>query len=278
MIVESLEDVIVLTGPLRANFWEAIRTAIALTLHRHPTGVIIDCHGISEINESGAKTFQQALDFVHQHDSARVIFARVPDHVIDVLREVPEVRSQLAITATVEEARRSLDLVVSDPESAKRIDRKKSFNRQILAVQCPNHYDPHVLEVTTELISDRFAKLVIVLPIMVPRELPLQAPMPEEEARAEKFIHEAKELLRHESFAYELRLERTRDLPTLVAETAEEIDAAHIVIGIAADHSEDQAMNKVIRNVMDRVNRSLLFVRGKVEESAEAGARFSEPV
>ena len=108
MIVESYEDVIVISGALRSNFWETIHTAISLMLKRHPTGVILDCSGITEVNTAGADTFRDVMSFIHDQD-ARVIVTAVPPQVMEVLRTVPEVRSQLAVAKTVEEARRSLD-------------------------------------------------------------------------------------------------------------------------------------------------------------------------
>src|SRR5947207_872967 len=114
MIVESYEDVVILSGPLRSNFWETIHTAIALTLKRHPTGVIIDCSGITELTPEGAETFQDAIQFVKEHERARIVVAAVSPQAMEVLRHVPEVRSQLPVVATVEEARRSLDLLLKE--------------------------------------------------------------------------------------------------------------------------------------------------------------------
>src|SRR5436853_3309421 len=113
VIVESYEDVIVLSGALRSNFWETLHTAISLTLKRHPSGVIIDCSGLVEATPEGAETFRDAMEFIHQHD-ARVIVAAVPPNILQVLRTVPDVRSQLAVADSVEAARHSLDLITEE--------------------------------------------------------------------------------------------------------------------------------------------------------------------
>lgn len=264
MIVESTEDIVRLSGAIRQNFWEAVQTAIALTLQRHPSGVIIDCSQITEITEEGAETFQSAIDFVFEHEDARIIFVGVPESVQEVMRHVPQVRSQMVVLDTVEEARKTLDLLATDD---KRTDRK-AYNRQILTVLCPNAFDQHVLDVTIELLSDHRAKVVLLMPLLVPRELPLQAPMPEEEERALCFADKAKAVLTKKNFPYEIRLERSRDLPSLVSEVAEEINAAHVIVSVAANHKEDDDMTKLFHNMLERVNRSLLFVRGKIEEPA----------
>ena len=125
MIVESYEDVIVLSGELRSNFWETIHTAIALTLKRHPTGVIIDCSGITLMTPEGGETFHDAIDFVAEHDRARIVVAGVSKSVLEVLRSVPEVRSQLPVAESVEDARRSLDLLVEDEPDVPKKKRRK---------------------------------------------------------------------------------------------------------------------------------------------------------
>ena len=83
MIVESYEDVIVLSGALRSNFWETIHTAISLMLKRHPTGVVIDCSGITEVTQAGADTFRDVMAYIEEHD-ARIIVAAVSPAVIRI--------------------------------------------------------------------------------------------------------------------------------------------------------------------------------------------------
>lgn len=263
MIVESYEDVIVLSGALRSNFWETIHTAISLTLKRHPSGVIIDCSGITEVTADGAETFHDAIDFVNEHDRARIIVAAVPPEVLEVLRSVPEVRSQLPIAASVAEARKSLDLLsVSEEPPRKRKEPVKPYSRQILACMNGDRAgDLHVLSITKELSAAKPAKVVILLPIVVPRDLPLQAPMPEIEDRAVEMADVSHKELTELSMVHETRLERTRDLPTLLQEVAQEIDAEHVVVAIRPDQAGDDASQRMIRSVIEKVDRSLIFAR-----------------
>lgn len=269
MIVESSEDIIRLSGPVRINYWEAIHTAIALTLERHPSGVIIDCGQITDLTPEGALTFQAAIDYVLEHEDARLIFANVPDEVQEVMRQVPQVRSQMVVVDTVEQARTSLDLLAEDPRAKKKGEKpKRAFDRTILTCLCPSEFDPHVLDITLELVSDLPAKVVLLMPIVVPREHPLQAPMHDVECKAQSFAEKAKAMLDERNIAYDLRLQRTRDLSTVVEEVSDEIDAAHVVISVAANHHEDEEMTRVFHTLLEKVNRSLLFVRGKIEEPA----------
>jgi len=271
MIVESYEDVIVLSGSLTAGFWDAIQTAIALTLRRHPTGVIMDCSQITKINEEGAKTFQYTIDYVLEQDGARIIFAGVPDHVMDVLRTVPAVRSQLALAATVEEARKSLDLFDSPEKAKKRKTSDEARSRHILAVVCPNECDSHFLKTISEHLSTAPAHLVILFPIIVPRDLPLHAPVPEEEQKLFAFAEKAREMFANSDSLAEVRLERTRDLPALVAEIAEEISAQQVIVSIASQHDQDSDSARNFGALLSKIKQPLVFVRsGCMEEESIA--------
>ncbi len=86
--------------------------------------MIIDCTGLTEANEEGAQTFRDVMEFIRNQE-ARVIVACVPDKILEVLRSVPEVRSQLALAQTCEEARRSLDLLINAKQG------KENSHRQL---------------------------------------------------------------------------------------------------------------------------------------------------
>ena len=270
MIVESYEDVIVLSGALRSNFWETIHTAISLTLKRHPTGVIIDCSGITEMTQDGGETFHDAIDFVNEHERARIVVAAVPPEILDVLRSVPEVRSQLPIADTVEDARRSLDLLIEDdtelPKKRRRSVGTREYDRTIVAILSGDESDEELMHVTKEFVSTLPAKVVLLYPIVVPRNLPLQAPMPEIEDRAIAAIALGKERMKEYKTAYEVRLERTRDLPTLIHDIAEEVDAARVMFAFSRRNPEqiEEGM-KLVLHILQKVGRPIVIVRGSMD-------------
>lgn len=266
MIVESYEDVIILTGALRSNFWETIHTAISLTLKRHPTGVVIDCGGITEITLAGAETFHDAIDFIAEHDRARIVVAAVPSHVLEVIMSVPEVRSQLPIAETVESARRSLDLLVvqEDHEPKKKKKEIENVERTILAVLSGDESDEELLLLIKEFVDSTPGKVVLLFPVVVPRNLPLQAPMPELEERAIKAIDFSKSRLAELKTVYEVRLEHTRDLPSLIHETSEEVDAARVLIAFTRRNPEQmEAGLRLMFSIMQKVSRPIVLVRGR---------------
>jgi len=265
MIVESYEDVIVLSGALRSNYWETLHTAVSLTLKRHPTGVIIDCSGITEATEEGVETFHDAIDFVAEHDQARIIVAAVRPDVLNVMRMVPEVRSQLPIVATVDEARRSLDLLVDEEDGRKkRREPARAVDRTLLVCLAVDETEPFVLELAIELCRGIPTKICVLLPLLVPRDLPLQAPLPDVETSARRVADASRDRLETMNIPHEVRLERTRDFASLIQEYAEETDAAHVIIGIRHDERHQDDIQKILRNIQDKIKRSLVFVRGPV--------------
>ncbi len=269
MIIESYGDVIVLTGALRSNFWETIHTAISLTLKRHPTGVIIDCSGITEITEAGAETFHDAIEYVNEHDRARIVVAAVPPAVLEVLRSVPEVRSQLPIAATVEDARRSLDLLVTDenePRKKRKDPEHREYNRTVVAVLSGDESDQDLLEVTDEIVNNMPAKVVLLYPIIVPRNLPLQSPMPEVESTAVKTIEMAKAHMLKTKTAHEARVEHGRDYPSLIQSIVEEVDAARVIFAFSRRSPEKMEEGlRLVGAIMHKVTRPIVIVRGRTD-------------
>lgn len=266
MIVESYEDVIVLSGALRSNFWETIHTAISLTLRRHPSGVIIDCSGITECTPEGADTFRDAMDFISRHQ-ARVIVAAVPAPVMEVLRSVPEVRSQLAVAGSVEEARRSLDLLLIDEE-----DTKRKRPRTISPDQCRTRAlvllrgeasDRDALAEVLRLDDLAVCHAILAFVIVVPRHLPLQSPMPEAEAAAMKAIEPAQARFTEESISFETVIERGRDISSALNAVIERTGATQLIVPLGLDPERAEFDAALVKSLLEKVAIGLTFVRPK---------------
>lgn len=258
MIVESYEDVIILSGVMNSNQWETLHTAISLTLRRHRTGVIIDCSGLTELSEKGADTFHSVMEFLKDHD-ARVIVAAVPPGVMEMLKQVPDVRSQLPIVGTVEEARRSLDLL-GDGKSPK--TKKKASQVQIVITLRGRECDSEVLKTGSELATGLAGNVRILFPLVVPRDLPLQAALPEEEELARQALDRADKSLNIEGVAHSLVLERGRDIASAIAAAIEEEPATHVLVGLPAGETPHDETATLVRNVLAKVKSSVLLVRG----------------
>lgn len=262
MIVESYEDVIVLSGALRSNFWDTVHTAISLMLKRHPSGVVIDCSGITECTPAGADTFRDMMDFVNRH-SARVIVAEVPPPVLEVLKSVPEVRSQLATAPSVEAARRSIDLLLEEEPKRKKTS-VHPVETKVLVCLTGNGSDAEALNVSAHLGHLQHAEVNVVVVVLVPRDLPLQAPLAEKEELAAVAIEKAKAFLNERHLPYKAHLERGRDIPTAIASKLEETGASQVIVPLWLDERLADENARLVKGVLAKVKQSVVFVRPKL--------------
>ncbi|HEY3780900.1 MAG TPA: universal stress protein [Fimbriimonadaceae bacterium] len=260
MIVESYDDVIVLSGQLRTNLWETVHTAISLTLKRHPAGVIIDCSGLTNATPEGAETFRDILEFTKRQE-ARVIVAAVPENVLEVLRSVSEVRSRLAIAKSVEDARTSLEIVIDGGKSRKKNGEK---NSSILLCLTGRDVDKEALEIASQLAEAREADLHLVYIVVVPRELPLTSPLPEQEAQASKAL----ELCCAKSDRHVRiipHLERGRDVLSTIENYLQANKISLLVIPVAAQPTDPEARAAFLKSAIQRIPQQVVIVRGAKE-------------
>lgn len=267
MIVETYEDVIKLTGRLRTNQWETLHTAISLSLKRHPEGVILDCGGLTEATREGAQTFTNVMEFLDHHD-ARVIVAAVPDQVMAVLRQVEDVRSQLPISPSVEEARKSLYFFtggeVEDDHGHKKKKELVRSNYNFLVCVMGGECDNYVLTTARKMARGLQANVSVMFPLIIPRDMPLQAALPEEEELAREALLLAEKNLEEDGVGHVMILERGRDVASAIVSALEEHPSTHVILGLPGDDAHDQA-GRLVRSVLDKVQRSaVIFVRGPV--------------
>ncbi|HVL38372.1 MAG TPA: hypothetical protein VM328_03175 [Fimbriimonadaceae bacterium] len=260
MIVESYEDVIVLSGALRSNFWETVHTAISLMLRRHPTGVIIDCSGITECTPEGADTFRDVMEFIRSHD-ARIIVASVPGHVLEVLKSVPEVRSQLAMAPSVEAARRSLDLLVEPEGKKRRAPVLYQAEMKVLVGLLGHGGDQEALRVASQIGDTVHAEINVVYVVLVPRDLPIQSPLPEREEAAAKSIEAAKNMLAERQLPHKAHLERARDVASAVNAVLQGVDASYVVLALSPDEQMADENARLVKSVLAKVKPAVVFTR-----------------
>ncbi|MBL8049118.1 MAG: hypothetical protein JNJ45_10610 [Chthonomonas sp.] len=268
MIVESYEDVIILSGALRQNHWETIHTAVSLTLDRYPTGVIIDCSGLTECTLQGAETFRSAHEFIQDHDS-RVIVAAIPKHVMDVLKEVSEVRSQLSIACSVEEARASLNVLqehvdIEEMENVKvKKDRSVAPGGTIAVVLTMTSVDDYLVDYTANLCDTLDAGIRLIAPIIVPRELPMQSPLPEEERMAGEAVMRAYQRVKEKQFVVSKDLARGRDMGSAIEDSLEGESVLQVILGLSCSGDDVDANCKLVKAVLGKVSVPVSFVRGR---------------
>jgi nucleotide-binding universal stress UspA family protein/anti-anti-sigma regulatory factor len=213
MIIETRGDVIKLKGALVENQWSALRSAIKLVLDDFPRGVIIDASGLTELSESGARTFLELCNFV-QSQNARVVVVAMPDEMLAEIRKIPGVRSQLVTANTVEEARASLE---AGGTPAVPLKKPKPFVLVPLLGAWQKGVEFAAIEA-----SFRRAELHLLYVLQIPRYLPLGEPVPEMEQEAQKVLDEAEKLVKRRGVVVRKLTTRARDLIDGVAKFAAE--------------------------------------------------------
>lgn len=267
MIVESYEDVIILSGTLESNHWETIHTAISLTLRRHPSGVIIDCSGMTHMSAAGAETFHDAMDFIRNHD-ARIILAAVPEKIMEVLKTVPEVRSQLPVVDTVEAARRSLDLGLEHDEGhgkkKKKLVAPENARKVIVCLYTGTSVDEDDSAMrATSMIADSFpSEIYLICVLLVPRHLPIQSPLAESELSAANALDRAKQFFDQRNLPHQDRIERGRDVASALADVLEDIDAVTIILPLSREPMKAENNLAIVRSVTAKIERQVMFVHG----------------
>ena len=213
MIIQTKGDVVRIKGSLFENQWPAIKSAVRLVLDDHPGGAIIDCSDLSEVTESGARTFLDASNFIQAH-SSRVIVSGLSEDIAAEIRKIPGVRSQLVLAPTVEEARASLQ---STGETALAERKTKPTVLLPLIGSWAKALDFAAAEA-----NRRRAEVHVLYVIQVPRNLPLGATIPEKEQEAQQNLLEADKALRRKGVQVHKRATRARDIIEGVAKFASE--------------------------------------------------------
>lgn len=230
MIIQTKGDVIKLRGALTENQWPAIKSAVSLLLDEHPGGVIIDANGLTDVTAAGAHTFLDASNFI-QAQSARVIVCGLSDRILEEIRKIPGVRSQLVLAATVEEARASL--AAGGTVTAAEVRTRPAVLVPLIGAW------PHALGFAAAEAAARRAEVHLLYVLQVPRNLPIGAPMPEKEQDAQNTLTEAEKTLKRRGVTVRKRTTRARDVVEGAAKFATETKPELLVV---AYRKEDMAM------------------------------------
>ena len=185
MIIRQKGDVVEIKGLLETNQWPALKSVVSLELKSHPSGIVIDGSGLTEITEAGSFTFIEAADYIQAHN-ARVFLAGLSDEILEAIRKVPGIRSQLPLAASIEEARASL--AVGDATAVTEAVRKPAALVPLLG-EWRNAVEYAAMHVGKK------AEVHLLYVIEVPRSQPLGVPLPEQEHEATRLLNDAEKML-----------------------------------------------------------------------------------
>ena len=250
MIIEARDDVVQLEGTLDRNLWPMIQAAANLLLRQHPQGIIVDAALLAACTMEGAQTFRDAMNYIERY-RARIVVSAISEDVMEVLRAVPGIRSRLPIAPTVDDARASLRLALPGAASGR-------SRRPLQDILVPL-LRADTLETSTRLAcrlaraDGQIARLHLAYILEVPRQMPLAAPLPAEEAVAAGVLNAAQAWVIKEGLKAVPHVVRARDAGEEIVHQAQLLSASIIVLSrCPSSGDEDDFMTDILRTVLDR--------------------------
>ena len=248
MIIEARRGVVSLRGTLKESHWDAIAAAVDLVLPDHPQGILLDCSALTTMTEMGGATFMDGLSYMEAR-GARIILCSVPPAIQTVLRAVPGLHSQIPTAETVEQGRQSLLAGKAAPLTAK-------ANAVIVLVPVN---PPFSVEAVRQLLKRLHlaagSEIHFVYVLLVPRALPVGAPLPEDEARAEQLLTRAEQEI--SNVKSERHVVRGRHMADAIVEAATKLGASEVIVGLDSSSSEDESVASILQGLRDKAPCSL---------------------
>lgn len=250
MIIESKDDVLSLSGSLHKNQWMTIKAAANLLLQDHPQGIIIDCQHLEDISGDGAKTFLDAMRDI-EAANARIIVVNLPDNVLAVLKTIPGVRSQLPIAASVEEARASLRMANRAALPAAGGSGKKA---QTVLVPLLADVDlSYGATLAARVARSGRHEVRLVYFMEVGRNLPLNAPLMEEEQAATEALAQAKKMFQGSDAPLFEHIEKVREASDGILSAVKTYGAEFLVFGAGQSLVEGEEANEAFHALVDKL-------------------------
>lgn len=264
MIVYTRDDTVKLSGALVRNQWQTIKAAANLLLREHGEGILIDGGELTHVTEEGARTFLDAMKDI-QSAGARMVVCNLPEHVMEVLRTVPGVRSQLALAMSVEDARASLK---PDREGT------HGFAERSVVVPLIDGLDTETaMALAARAGRERSAQVTALAFIVVARQVAIGTPAPDLEARAQESADEALREARRLGITCTVHLARVRDVRDgLLAELAAH-HAVKVVVALRAEMLEEEGLLDLANELLRKAPCDVLLARAAapVAESQPSG-------
>ncbi|MCC6729865.1 MAG: universal stress protein [Chthonomonadales bacterium] len=262
MIVYTKEDMVRLSGALVKNQWLTIKAAANLLLRDHPQGILIDGSELEHVSEDGARTFLEAMRDI-QAAGARIVVCNLPANVLEVLRGVPGVRSQLPIANSVEEARDSLRMLGTGVTEVS--------HNAVLVPLLDGIDVEHAIRIAGRVAQAERHPLVLLGFLEVARTLPLGTPLPEAEASAKTLLESAAALARRSGLPNRVHLERVRDLQDGVLHAIRSYGSAHVVLAVEPLRANDELFANIMDALLHRAPCDVVIARRAIEVGADAG-------
>jgi hypothetical protein len=184
---------------------------------------------------------------------------------MEVLKTVSEVRSQLAVASSVEEARHSLDLLTQgDHGKPKRRQAIENAAKLLVCLYTGTSVreDNAAMVVASKIADSSPTEVHLVCLLLVPRHLPIQAPLHEQEESAAAAVDRASQFFQARNVIHFARVERARDVASGLSEALGDIDAADIVLPLMHEQIKKEDNLRIVESVLAKIDREVVFVRG----------------
>jgi hypothetical protein len=196
-----------------------------------------------------------------QKAGARIVVCNLPDSVMDVIRSVPGVRSQLPLADSIEQARASLRLCRTGNQ-----DEAKPTGQATILVPLVEGVDTeHAVTIAAKLSRERNAPVTLVYFLTIARHLPLGTPMADEEADGNRMLETAALVARKHNLQPSRHLEHVRDVEEGILQAIKNYHAAHLVLGAFADGGDDERFHQLVDVMLHRAPCNVLIGRKALE-------------
>jgi len=263
MIIEARGDVVSVRGTLDENHWDAIAAAVDLLLPTHPGGILMDCSGITSMTDMGAATFMDGLSYMEAR-GARIILCSVPGSIAERLRSIPGLHAQVPIARSVEQARSSLAASHAAPMTT------RGKGRLVLLPVNPPFSARAGLSLLAHYQQGSGLHIHFIYVMVVPRSLPVGAPLPEEEERAEVALSEVEGAVTHTAVARHVT--RGRNITDAVLEAVTKLDAAEVIVGLERDSVGDESTSTILDSLREKCPCTLTLTQAPSIAAVQAPA------
>jgi anti-anti-sigma regulatory factor len=270
MIVGSKDNIVQVRGSLHRNEWLTIKALANILLQDHPHGIMIDCTQLTDVSENGSKTFLDAVRDIHREGS-RMIVVNLPENVLQVVRSVPGVRSQLPLAKSLEEAQASLLLGTR----ANLTDNAAGARGTVLVPLLEGLDVEYAVEVAGRIAREHRLKVTFAALLSVSRGMPLMSPLPQEEGQANDRLSEAEAVARARGLAFALHIERVRDIEEGLLGLIKSSEAAYVVLSAYADDVQTGPFMDMVHLLLSRAPCNVIIARkaGDADHPLMAGGR-----
>jgi nucleotide-binding universal stress UspA family protein len=97
--------------------------------------------------------------------------------------------------------------------------------------------------------------------LVVPRSMPLTAPMAEEEEAALALLQRAEKAARQQGMRYARHVERVRDAEEGLLQVIKKYRASNVIVGAFADHIRDEQFVQLVDILLQRAPCNVVIVR-----------------